>query len=53
MFTGIIKNIGTVEQINLKNNFLSIKSDFKEVSQGLVSLHFANLLKMYYPMCKV
>ena len=34
MFTGIIKNIGTVEQINLKNNFLSIKSDFKEVSQG-------------------
>tara|TARA_X000000950_G_C13706358_1_gene574311 strand:- start:45 stop:620 length:576 start_codon:yes stop_codon:yes gene_type:complete len=34
VFTGIIKNIGTVEQINLKNNFLSIKSDFKEVSQG-------------------
>lgn len=34
MFTGIIKNIGTIEKIDLKTNSLIIKCDFTNIIEG-------------------
>lgn len=34
MFTGIIKNIGVIEQIDLDNNTLFIKSNLKKIIRG-------------------